>query len=201
MKALLSVILAYLLGAIPFGYILVKIKLKKDIRSLGSGNIGATNVSRILGKNWGRVVLFLDILKGFLAVLVAGVISDRSESLLLFSALASILGHVFPIYIGFKGGKGVATGIGCIFGISLFFPKVFLVLLLSLVVWLVIYKISGFVSLASVSMAGMIFVSSLLLVNQIGIKIFFLITSLLIIYRHRSNVIRLLRGTEKKTQL
>ena len=201
-NATLIILISYLLGSIPFGYILVKLKLNKDIRTLGSGNIGATNVARVLDSRfYGRFVLLLDLLKGLLSVFIAGLFSNGNSLIIVLAGLFAILGHMFPIYIGFKGGKGVATGIGVFLGVSFFYHNFFLVILAGLILWLIMYKITGFVSIASIVMASVVCIGSIFFINSFAIKAMGVIIAALVIYRHRENVVRLLKGEEKKTRL
>ena len=141
---LLSIPLAYLLGSIPFGYLLVKIFRKQDIRATGSGNIGATNVARSGAKGLGIATLFLDCGKAFLAVKIAQHISPDNYDLAVVAAVAAILGHVFPIWLGFRGGKGVASALGVFLALSPAAAGC------TFAIFLVIFLITHYVSLASI---------------------------------------------------
>ena len=184
-------IYSYLLGSIPFGLILSKIFLKKDIRQSGSGNIGATNVLRSGGKVLGFLTLIMDGLKSYLAVMIT--IRFFSDYFFL-SAILVFLGHLFPIWLKFKGGKGVATYLGILFGLNFFYAVVFILS------WLTIIFITKFVSLGSL-------VSSLivLLINVyfegLNDSIILFLFLVLIIYSHRANIGRLKSGTESKINL
>ena len=184
-------IYSYLLGSIPFGLILSKIFLKKDIRQSGSGNIGATNVLRSGGKVLGFLTLIMDGLKSYLAVMIT--IRFFSDYFFL-SAILVFLGHLFPIWLKFKGGKGVATYLGILFGLNFFYAVVFILS------WLTIIFITKFVSLGSL-------VSSLivLLINVyfegLNDSIMLFLFLVLIIYSHRANIGRLKSGTESKINL
>ena len=184
-------IYSYLLGSIPFGLILSKIFLKKDIRQSGSGNIGATNVLRSGGKVLGFLTLIMDGLKSYLAVMIT--IRFFSDYFFL-SAILVFLGHLFPIWLKFKGGKGVATYLGILFGLNFFYAVVFILS------WLTIIFITKFVSLGSL-------VSSLivLLINVyfegLNDSIILFLFLVLIIYSHRTNIGRLKSGTESKINL
>ena len=184
-------IYSYLLGSIPFGLILSKIFLKKDIRQSGSGNIGATNVLRSGGKVLGFLTLIMDGLKSYLAVMIT--IRFFSDYFFL-SAILVFLGHLFPIWLKFKGGKGVATYLGILFGLNFFYAVVFILS------WLTIIFITKFVSLGSL-------VSSLivLLINVyfegLNDSIMLFLFLVLIIYSHRTNIGRLKSGTESKINL
>jgi glycerol-3-phosphate acyltransferase PlsY len=205
---LLIAVASYLLGSIPFGFIAGRI-CGIDIRTKGSGNIGATNVLRVLGKKWGYVVFFLDFLKGILPVLVAlawgrsiGVNPASAPGAL--AALCALLGHSFPVWLGFKGGKGIASSAGVIVG--LFGIGAFLFCLGS---WLLFFSITRFVSVASIAAAIAVPLSvSVLYFMHRSDWLTLLVACLmcvLAIWRHRSNIMRLRAGTEprfeKKTRL
>ncbi len=184
-------IYSYLLGSIPFGLILTNTFLKKDIRKSGSGNIGATNVLRSGGKVLGLLTLIMDGLKSYLAVMIT--IRFFSDYFFL-SAVLVFLGHLFPIWLKFRGGKGVATYLGILFGLNFFYALVFILS------WLTIIFMTKYVSLGSL-------VSSLIVLllnvyfegfNESIMLFFFLV---LIIYSHRTNIGRLKSGTENKINL
>src|SRR6266478_1070722 len=145
---LISIPLAYLLGSIPFGYLLVKIFRKQDIRATGSGNIGATNVARSGSKGLGIATLLLDLGKAFLAVKIAQHLAPANYDLAVVAAVAAILGHIFPLWLGFRGGKGVASGLGVF--LALTWPSAILVL----AVFILIFLITRYVSLASIAAAA-----------------------------------------------
>lgn len=192
---------AYLLGSIPTGYLAGKI-CGKDLRQEGSGNIGATNAVRILGKKWGYPVFVVDFLKGTAAVASAwllsrGELQDQRELLALGIAILTILGHNFPIWLNFKGGKGVATTAGVT--ITLFPWPVFAVALIG---WNIIFFTTRYVSLASL-IASMLIPGTCLILFWLGeISPLFIWTGLgicaLVIWRHRSNLSRLMAGTESR---
>ena len=182
---------SYLLGSIPFGLVLTKIFLKKDIREIGSGNIGATNALRTGNKFIGYSTLILDIVKAVIPVLYVKV---NFPDLIYVSALCAFLGHVFPVWLKFKGGKGVATYVGILCSINILFGIVFGIC------WLVTFFISKFSSLASLigSFSVPIY---LLLFDAAGNKIFFGIMFILIFYTHRENIKRLINKEENKTKI
>ena len=206
------VILAYLLGSIPCG-LLVSRTQGIDIRLHGSKNIGATNVWRVLGKKWGLATFLCDVGKGLLAVLVGKWLAERwgwtvplphgheridhlaPDFAGIAAAMGCIIGHNFPVWLGFKGGKGVATSLGVIFGMM---P---LAALLVFAIWGVVFKLSRYVSLASlvaavalpVVVVGLLFSGGL---HGWGNFYFSVVATLLVIKRHRSNIARLLAGTE-----
>ena len=194
-----SVLIGYLLGSIPFGYLVSKCR-GIDIRQHGSGNIGATNVVRTLGKQWGVLVFVLDVLKGAVAVqwvrhgLSAGAPGGLSaDQLGILAGFGCFLGHCFPVWLGFKGGKGVAVGAGILLGLT---P---LVAIIGLSLWGVSFKLSRYVSLASLIAAVSLPVTSWLLYRQTGALFWFtVVISLIAIWRHRANIQRLIAGTESR---
>ena len=191
MELLTIGIVSYLMGSIPFGLILTKIFLKKDIREIGSGNIGATNALRKGNKFVGYSTLILDIVKAVIPVLYVKV---NFPDLIYVSALCAFLGHIFPVWLKFKGGKGVATYVGILCSINILFGIVFGIC------WLVTFFISKFSSLASLigSFSVPIY---LLLFDAAGNKIFFGIMFILIFYTHRENIKRLINKEENKTKI
>jgi glycerol-3-phosphate acyltransferase PlsY len=192
---LISIPLAYLLGSIPFGYLLVRIFRKEDIRATGSGNIGATNVVRSGAKGLGLLTLLLDLSKGFLAVSIAQRFAPGVSDLAVCAAVAAILGHVFPVWLGFRGGKGVASALGVFLALS--WPSAVCIL----GVFLVIVLLTRYVSLASIVAAATLplfaFVFFLRRPDAIVVGGFVLI-SLIIIVKHHANIRRLLSGTESR---
>ena len=190
MEYLIIALGSYLLGSIPFGFILTKIFLKKDIRDIGSGNIGATNALRTGNKLLGYATLLLDITKAILPVLF---IKFNYPDYIFIAALSTFLGHVFPIWLKFKGGKGVATYVGILFSINLIFGLVFIVS------WAVTFLISKYSSLSSL-MASLIVPIYLLIFDSYN-SIFFIIMFVLIFYTHRENVKRLKNKKENRTKI
>ena len=184
-------VISYLAGSIPFGLILTKIFLNKDIREIGSGNIGATNALRTGNKLIGYSTLVLDILKAVIPVLYIKFISPE---FIFIAALSAFLGHVFPIWLRFKGGKGVATYVGILFSINLTLGLVFGTC------WLITFFISKFSSLASLigSLSIPLYV---LFLGQKSDAIFFGIMFILIFFTHRENIKRLKNKEETKTKI
>jgi glycerol-3-phosphate acyltransferase PlsY len=189
-----SILIAYLLGSIPFGYLLVRIFRKQDIRATGSGNIGATNVARSGAKGLGVATLLLDLGKAYLAVAIAKHLAPGQFDVAVIAALAAVVGHMFPVWLGFRGGKGVASGLGvflaltplsgaCIFG-----------------VFLVTVLLTRYVSLGSILASATLplfayfFVRPQSLVTTAG----FIAIAVLIIAKHKDNIRRLLAGTENR---
>ena len=184
-------IISYLMGSIPFGYILTKIFLKKDIREIGSGNIGATNALRTGNKSIGYSTLILDILKAVVPVVYVKIFY---QDFLYLASLSAFLGHVFPIWLKFKGGKGVATYVGILFAINIYFGIVFTIS------WFVTFFISKFSSLSSLVGAASIPIY-LLILTQFNQAIFFAIMFILIFFTHRENIKRLKNKEETKTKI
>ena len=190
MDYLVAIIFSYLLGSIPFGLILTKLFLKKDIRKIGSGNIGATNVLRSGNKLIGYLTLFLDILKAIIPVVY---IKLNYPDLIYISSLSVFLGHVFPIWLKFKGGKGVATYVGILFSINLIFGFIFCIS------WLLVFLLSKYSSLSSL-VASLSVPLFLFFTNGKQI-IFFIILFVLIFYTHRENIKRLKNKEESKSNI
>lgn len=189
MRLLLVVIVAYLIGSIPFGYLIVRGKVGADIRQTGSGGTGATNVSRRAGKVAGVVTLILDALKGGAAVLIAELLT-RSDWMVAAAAVAVIVGHIFPVWLRFRGGKGVATGAGVFLSLA---P---VAVLCAGVVFLAIVLTTRYVSLGSMVGATVIPLFVWLLSDSRPLLIAAALGALLIVFAHRGNIARLARGTE-----
>ena len=187
----LILFISYLIGSIPFGFILTKIFLKKDIREIGSGNIGATNALRTGNKLIGYSTLILDISK---AVILLLIIKFNFSEYLFTSSIAVFLGHVFPIWLKFKGGKGVATYVGILFCINIYLAVIYII------VWLAVFVISKYSSLASMVASLLVPLSSYFLLNDINYY-FYIILFLLILITHRENIKRLKNNTESKTKI
>jgi glycerol-3-phosphate acyltransferase PlsY len=191
---LISIPVAYLLGSIPFGYILVRLVRHEDIRATGSGNIGATNVLRSGAKGLGVATLLLDLGKALLAVLIAKRLAPGNFDLATVAAVAAVVGHCYPIWLRFKGGKGVASALGVF--LALTWPSALCIL----AVFIVVVALTRFVSLASIVAAATLPFFALYFVPQrtpISIAGFLFIT-FLIIGKHHQNIRRLLAGTENR---
>lgn len=192
LQTALALLAAYLIGAIPFGVVLTRLAGVGDVRASGSGNIGATNVYRTFGRRLGLLTLAMDALKGLLPVLMAGSLLDFSTTQVAMVAAAAFLGHCYPVYLGFKGGKGVATALG-----------IYLVLspwsvLAALALFAAILWRWRYVSLASVSAAAAIPLLVGLFERSWPLVLATLFISLMVIVRHRANIERLRNGTESK---
>ncbi len=196
----LSLICGYFLGSVPFGLLAARLK-GMDIRKHGSGNIGATNVWRVCGWRYGLPVFVLDVLKGVAAVWLARWLAVRFSGDAswagIVAALGCIIGHSFPVWLGFKGGKGVATSLGVFLGL-MWLPS-----LIALAIWAVVFKVSGYVSLASIVAAVALPAAAITMqLMQRGdgwpVSGFAVLVGLLVIVRHRSNIARLRAGTENR---
>lgn len=199
----LVALVAYFLGSIPSGYIAGRIA-GVDVRKVGSGNVGATNVTRVLGKRFGYPVFIVDFAKGLAAVAVAVMIAkaDRSTPKVVdlcgaVAAIFSVIGHSYPIWLGFKGGKGVATSLGSLFGLHWISAAIVGV------VWVVAFQLTRYVSLSSViaAIALPVTVATMLFLKQLQTPVllyFTLCLAAIIVLRHRSNLSRLLKGTEPR---
>ena len=184
----------YFIGSIPFGYILTKFFGLGDIRDIGSGNIGATNVLRTGNKTLALTVLSLDILKGFLPLIILKnyFLLNNSEIIIYLIASLTILGHLFPIWLKFKGGKGVATYIGYLFAVN------YLLGLIFIFSWLIIAGIKKYSSLASILSLIILPFTAMLLSYENTILLLFFLISVIIISKHYYNILRLLNKTESK---
>ena len=191
MKLEIIILISYLLGSIPFGFLLTKILLNKDIRKIGSGNIGATNALRTGNKILGYATLILDILKAIIPVIFVKI---YYSDYLYISSLCVFLGHVFPIWLKFKGGKGVATYVGILCCINIYLGIIFGI------VWLITFVMFKYSSLSSLVGALSIPIINFLFFND-QIFYFFIIMFILIFYTHRENIKRLLNRTESKTKI
>lgn len=198
-----ALIISYLLGSLPTGYLFAKMK-GIDIRKVGSGNVGATNAMRVLGKRAGVTVLLVDILKGFLAVIVIGDFMSLSlpftqaQNLRIIIGLCCICGHNWNVFLNFKGGKGIATSFGVLVGLSLRFPGLGLVIGILILVWLGVFMAWRIVSLASLT-ASIALPVCVVLFKQPFLLVF--VSSLLclfVIIRHKSNLLRLIQGAEPR---
>ena len=191
MDILIIGIISYLMGSIPFGLILTKLFLNKDIREIGSGNIGATNVLRSGNKIIGYTTLIFDILKAVIPVIF---VKTYYTDFLYLASLCAFLGHVFPVWLKFKGGKGVATYVGILFVINIYFGIIFALC------WFVIFGITKFSSLSSL-IASISIPVYLIITSQFDEIFFFIIMFVLILFTHRENIKRLKNKEETKTKI
>ena len=181
---------SYLLGSIPFGLVLTKIFLKKDIREIGSGNIGTTNVLRTGKKSLAVATLVLDLLKGYFSIAITFIYFDN---LISYSALICFIGHILPVWLKFKGGKVVATYLGVILALSYKFFLIFGI------TWLVLSFLFRYASLSSIISSLIVFVYSYFFINNFSLILF--IFFVIIIYTHRENIVRLKNSEESKIKL
>ena len=190
-NGLLAIVIAYLLGAIPFGYFLTRFTTGKDVREHGSGNIGATNVLRAAGRAAGIGTLVLDIAKGSAAVWIAGLLTGNSPGWMADAALAVMLGHAFPVFLGFKGGKAVATFVGAFLYLT---P---IPMLAALIVFVITVAVTRYISAGSILAAAMFPLGVWLIehptLNELLAAV---IAAAIVVYRHRDNVRRMRNGKE-----
>lgn len=200
MMTILCIILGYLLGSIPFALVIGKLFYKTDIRQYGSGNLGGTNAGRVLGKKAGMSVIILDVLK---VVLAAGIASLVSEPAAIWTSLSCCIGHCYPIFAHFKGGKAVTTMFGFLLSTSIFIFQQFSYFLLPLFMFLIILYLFKYVSLGSIcaSVCSSLYITAQLLsldVNNLFIILASWLMTILVIYRHNANIKRIHEGTENK---
>lgn len=188
---ILLIIAAYFIGSIPFAYIIVKLVKKIDIRTVGSGNAGATNAARVLGK-WGFISVFLlDAFKGFLPVFIS--LQNYGQTMItLIVAAVVVLGHTYTVFLGFKGGKGVATGAGVFLALA---PVEIGV---GLVVFLVVFLATKMVSAGSILASITLLIAVCVLSNWFALKVLTAIIVFFVIFKHRSNIVRIIKGEENK---
>jgi glycerol-3-phosphate acyltransferase PlsY len=195
-----SIVIAYLLGSIPFGYLIVKSRQGRDVRAAGSGNIGAANVTRVAGAAAGFLTLALDAGKGYLAVWIAARLTHGNIRWMIVAALCAVIGHLFPVWLGFRGGRGVATGVG------VFLPICWSAVVAALAIWILVVIFWRYISLGSIVAAAampLLFYAlyapphappHIASLGSVAI-------SVLIIWRHRPNIGRLIEGTENRLKL
>ena len=191
MELFIISLISYLIGSIPFGFLLTKIFLNKDIRNIGSGNIGATNALRTGNKKIGFSTLILDILKAAITIIF---VKFNYSEFIFISSLCVFLGHVFPIWLKFKGGKGVATYVGILFSINLTYGLIFIT------IWLIVFFIFRYSSLSSIIASLSIPLYLFIFLNSLNL-FFFLIMLILIFFTHRENIKRLINKEESKTKI
>ena len=190
-------LIAYFLGSIPFGYLIVKLTHGADVRSSGSGNIGATNVGRVAGKAAGILTLALDAAKGYIAVWLAARMAHGNIRWMMAAALAVVLGHMFSCWLDFRGGKGVATGMG------VFLPISWEAVAAGFAVWLVVVAFWRYASLGSIAAAAALPILLYVLyapghAPPFAVSLVSTFISILVILKHRENIVRLIAGTERR---
>ncbi|HOW35885.1 MAG TPA: glycerol-3-phosphate 1-O-acyltransferase PlsY [Candidatus Omnitrophota bacterium] len=201
-KIILSIIISYLLGSIPTAYLFGRLYKGIDIRQHGSGNVGATNAFRVLGKIPGTIVLLLDIAKGTVAVaLVVDLLGLEGIIFRVLAGIAVVIGHNWTVFLQFKGGKGIATGLGVLIGLTIKIAAIRPVLLLTVATWAVVFLATGYVSVSSVTAATLLPLFMLLLNGSIELIILGVIFCIFVVLRHRPNIKRLIAGTESRVNL
>lgn len=197
LSVVLSLVVCYLIGSIPTAYLMGRFCKGIDIRQYGSGNVGATNALRVLGKIPGSIVLLVDVLKGIIAVTIVGDLFGLEHvGYRVLLAVVVVAGHNWTIFLNFKGGKGIATSLGVLIGLTIKIPSLCPMLLISVLIWLIVFFMSGFVSLAS--MVSAVFLPFLMAgFNQpLEMVVLGIIFCFFVILRHRPNIKRLLSGKE-----
>ena len=199
MGAINLLILSYLIGGIPFGFLVVYLVKGVDIRGLGSGNIGATNVTRVLGRKWGISVFILDFFKGFIVPLMVPLFVENPPAFLFILAIIAVVcGHNWTPFLKFKGGKGVSTSLGGIAGLSIQFPSLIALLLIAVFVWVIVFFMFKVVSLASLVSAFSFFVFSFVFSLSLEFKVFSFLLFVFILIRHKKNIKNILEKKESR---
>lgn len=196
---ILFILIAYLFGSISWSLVIGKVFYHTDIRTQGSGNLGGTNAGRVLGKKVGMVVIVLDALKAFFAIMIAVLVAPEDTMILPFIGIACVIGHCYPLFAGFKGGKGVATCFGFVLALGVFVVHDLVwIFLIPLVIFLITLYLSKYVSLAS--MVAIFFMPLLAIMRSYptSLIISLVILWVLVVYRHRENIGRIKNGTERK---
>ncbi len=199
-----GVIISYFIGSIPTAYILGRLVKGIDIRQFGSGNVGATNVFRVLGKGWGLVAFIIDVLKGMLPLIILGdflVAKDLAVSaslLRIILGISSVCGHNWTIFLNFKGGKGIATSLGVLLGLASRISGLYKVVVLLIILWLAVFLVFRIVSLASIIVAAAFPILIVIFRQPLELKIASLLFAIFAIVRHKSNIARIIKGKENK---
>jgi len=191
-RTILLLIISFFLGSIPFGYLVSKYLKKIDIREYGSGNIGTANTFRVLGIRYALLVLIGDCLKGLLAVYLVKLITTESITLQLLTGFFAIMGHNWSIFLKFKGGKGIATTFGVILSI---YPNIAFI---SAIIWVALVIVFRFAALGSIVSVFSMLILSFIFETPVEFKYFLIVVNLLAIFRHRSNIVRLLQHRENR---
>jgi acyl phosphate:glycerol-3-phosphate acyltransferase len=198
----IGIVISYLVGSIPTAFVFGKLIKGIDIREFGSGNVGATNALRVLGKGVGITVLILDVLKGVVVILLAEIVLARlnlsADIFRILVGISCICGHNWTIFLKFKGGKGIATTLGVLIGLALKTPGLGMILLLLVIIWLIVFVISRIVSLSSIVSALCLPVFALVFKQSPVFIIACVLLSFFVLLRHKPNIMRLLQGKESK---
>jgi len=202
MNLVIAVILSYVLGSIPTAYLAGRMLKGIDIREHGSGNVGASNTFRVLGRTPGICVLVIDILKGFLAVvLVNQVLGIGSTAGIVLVGVAAVCGHNWTLFLGFRGGKGIAASLGVLIGLTVAFPSLIPVVLVSVLSWAAVLYWSHFISLSSIVAACVLPVAMFVTGQEFEMIFLGAVFCIFVVYRHSSNISRIAQGTEPKVRI
>lgn len=198
LNSLIAALLGYIFGSIPFALVIGKVFYKTDIRQFGSGNLGGTNAGRVLGKKAGLSVSILDIFKAFIVMLIVKSFDPNQVAL---AGVFATLGHIYPLFAGFKGGKAVSTAAGYILGVStLVFFKPVEMALIPLLSFFLVLKLTKYVSLSSMTALSLAALISFFVQNDLMISFYLSLLVSIVIYRHKANIDRLIKGTESKVK-
>lgn len=201
-KMIGAFIASYLIGSIPTAYIFGRLIKKIDIRQHGSGNVGATNAFRILGKGPGSIVLLIDIFKGAVVTsLVADIFGLNDPLMRVILGIVVVCGHNWTVFLNFKGGKGIATSLGVLVGLTIAIASIRPVVLYTFLSWIVTFLVSGFVSLASIISAVILPILALIFPQPFAVVMLSVILCVFVVLRHRPNIARLLQGKESRVRL
>ena len=202
LKIIFAVIVSYLIGAIPTAYMFGRVLKKIDIRQHGSGNVGATNAFRVLGKGPGVAVLLIDVLKGAIVTsLVADLFGLTDPLTRVLLGIVVVCGHNWTVFLNFKGCKGIATSLGVLVGLTIAIASIRPVVLYTLLSWILIFVISGYVSLASVMASVVLPILALVFPQPFAVVILTVILCVFVVLRHRPNITRLIENKESKVRL
>jgi len=196
---ILIFIFAYIFGSIPYALVIGKVFFNTDIRTKGSGNLGGTNAGRVLGKWAGISVSVLDTSKAFIVIMLAWYLK-LDPVLIAIAGLIAAIGHCYPIFANFKGGKAVSTAFGFLLGISIMIGKPLELFLIPAICFFIILKLTKFVSFSSMCSVSIAVVIIFIIQSNVQISLILLLIDLLVIYRHRANIKRLIKGTESKVK-
>lgn len=197
----LTAAVSYLIGSIPTAYLFGKALKGIDIRQQGSGNVGATNAFRVLGKKVGAAVLIIDILKGIIPVVLIGHLFHQDVNGRIVAAVAAVVGHNWTCFLQFKGGKGIATTLGVLIGLTIVLPAIRLAVLLCVLSWLLCFVITAYISVSSILAAVLLPVLMVRMSAPFSIILVSILFCLFVVFRHQPNIQRLLKGQEPKVPL
>jgi glycerol-3-phosphate acyltransferase PlsY len=201
LKFILAAAVSYIVGAIPTGFIFGKVLKGIDIRQHGSGNTGATNAFRVLGKGPGTAVLVIDILKGAIPVAVFGLMFAPDVNIPIVAAVGAVAGHNWTCFLEFKGGKGVATTLGVLVGLTVAIPSIRLAVLLCLLAWIMCFLITAYISVSSIFAAVLLPILMVVVDAPFQVKILGIVFCFFVVLRHRPNIQRLVHGQEPRVSL